>query len=105
MSDFTGKCHSRSPAHGIHQLRNHGRRRRATKPWTSNLGYGRALQDPALKAWRGRDENLTIGARAIALRARATAPRASEPVRKRSRATLFDADAVSYRVRPKHRKQ
>ena len=36
------------------------------KPWTISFSYGRALQDPALKAWHGRDENLTAGAQAIA---------------------------------------
>jgi len=41
-----------------------------TKPWTISFSYGRALQDPALKAWHGSDENLTEGARAITLRAR-----------------------------------
>jgi len=39
-------------------------------PWTISFSYGRALQDPALKAWHGRDENLTEGAQAIARRAR-----------------------------------
>ena len=40
------------------------------KPWAISFSYGRALQDPALKAWNGSDKNLTEGARAIALRAR-----------------------------------
>src|SRR3954453_23176100 len=40
------------------------------KPWTISFSYGRALQDPALKAWHGRDENLAKGAQAIARRAR-----------------------------------
>jgi fructose-bisphosphate aldolase class I len=40
------------------------------KPWTISFSYGRALQDPALKAWHGSDQNLTEGARAIAQRAR-----------------------------------
>ena len=29
-----------------------------TKPWKLRVSYGRALQDEALKAWRGKDENL-----------------------------------------------
>ena len=45
-------------------------RLRRRTPWTISFSYGRALQDPALKAWNGSDENLTQGARAIALRAR-----------------------------------
>jgi fructose-bisphosphate aldolase, class I len=40
------------------------------KPWTISFSYGRALQDPALKAWHGSDQNLKAGARAIAQRAR-----------------------------------
>ena len=36
------------------------------KPWTISFSYGRALQDPALKAWHGSDENLKAGAQAIA---------------------------------------
>ena len=28
------------------------------KPWKISFSYGRALQDPALEAWNGRDENL-----------------------------------------------
>ena len=40
------------------------------KPWTISFSYGRALQDPALKVWNGREENLTAGAQAIARRAR-----------------------------------
>jgi fructose-bisphosphate aldolase class I len=40
------------------------------KPWTISFSYGRALQDPALKAWHGSDENLKAGTQAIAQRAR-----------------------------------
>jgi len=39
------------------------------KPWKLSFSYGRALQDPALEAWRGRDENLTEGQRALYHRA------------------------------------
>jgi fructose-bisphosphate aldolase class I len=35
------------------------------KPWKLTFSYGRALQDPALEAWRGRDENLPAGQRAL----------------------------------------
>jgi hypothetical protein len=34
------------------------------------FSYGRALQDPALEAWNGRDENLVAGQRAFFQRAR-----------------------------------
>jgi fructose-bisphosphate aldolase class I len=30
-----------------------------SKPWPISFSYGCALQDPALEAWHGRDENLT----------------------------------------------
>lgn len=40
------------------------------KPWTISFSYGRALQDPALKAWHGQDANLAAPQQAIALRAR-----------------------------------
>jgi fructose-bisphosphate aldolase, class I len=31
------------------------------KPWKLSFSYGRALQDPALEAWQGREENLSAG--------------------------------------------
>ena len=40
------------------------------KPWKLSFSYGRALQDPALEAWHGRDENLKSGQQALAHRAR-----------------------------------
>jgi fructose-bisphosphate aldolase class I len=39
------------------------------KPWKISFSYGRALQDPALEAWHGRDENLTLGKQALSRRA------------------------------------
>ena len=41
-----------------------------SKPWKISFSYGRALQDPALEAWHGRDENLAAGQRALAHRVR-----------------------------------
>jgi fructose-bisphosphate aldolase class I len=41
------------------------------KPWRVSFSYGRALQDPALEAWHGRDENLTARQQAFFGRARA----------------------------------
>lgn len=41
-----------------------------TKPWKISFSYGRALQDHALEAWHGRDENLAAGRRALYQRAR-----------------------------------
>jgi fructose-bisphosphate aldolase class I len=40
------------------------------KPWRISFSYGRALQDHALEAWHGRDENLEAGRHALYLRAR-----------------------------------
>jgi fructose-bisphosphate aldolase class I len=40
------------------------------KPWKVSFSYGRALQDPALEAWHGRDENLAAGQEALYRRAR-----------------------------------
>ncbi len=40
------------------------------KPWKIGFSYGRALQDPALAAWRGGDENLKAGQEALSHRAR-----------------------------------
>jgi fructose-bisphosphate aldolase, class I len=39
------------------------------KPWKLRFSYGRALQDPALEAWHGRDENLAAGQQALYRRA------------------------------------
>jgi fructose-bisphosphate aldolase class I len=39
------------------------------KPWKISFSYGRALQDAAMAAWRGRDENLTAGQQAFYHRA------------------------------------
>jgi fructose-bisphosphate aldolase, class I len=35
------------------------------KPWKISFSYGRALQDPALEAWHGRDETLKTGQQAL----------------------------------------
>ena len=40
------------------------------KPWKLSFSYGRALQDAALEAWHGRDENLKAGQQAFYHRAR-----------------------------------
>jgi fructose-bisphosphate aldolase class I len=40
------------------------------RPWTISFSYGRALQDPALAAWRGRDENAGAAQQALYHRAR-----------------------------------
>lgn len=40
------------------------------KPWKISFSYGRALQDPALDAWHGRDENIKASQEALYHRAR-----------------------------------
>src|SRR5215472_10904502 len=40
------------------------------KPWKVSFSYGRALQDPALEAWHGRDENISAGQQDFYHRAR-----------------------------------
>jgi fructose-bisphosphate aldolase class I len=39
------------------------------KPWKLTFSYGRALQDEALRAWRGKNENLKAGQQAFYHRA------------------------------------
>lgn len=43
------------------------------KPWKLSCSYGRALQDQALEAWHGRDEDLAAGQRAFYRRAQCNA--------------------------------
>jgi fructose-bisphosphate aldolase class I len=45
-------------------------RLRGPKPWKLSFSYGRALQDPALEAWHGRNENVKAGQQAFYHRAR-----------------------------------
>jgi fructose-bisphosphate aldolase class I len=40
------------------------------KPWALSFSYGRALQDEALKAWHGKNENVSAGQRAFYHRAK-----------------------------------
>ena len=35
------------------------------KPWKLSFSYGRALQDPALEAWHGQDENMAAAQKAL----------------------------------------
>jgi fructose-bisphosphate aldolase class I len=42
-------------------------------PWRLTFSFGRALQDPAMKAWGGVPGNVAAGQRALALRARCNA--------------------------------
>jgi fructose-bisphosphate aldolase class I len=40
------------------------------KPWALSFSFGRALQDEALEAWRGRSENVQAAQRAFLHRAK-----------------------------------
>ena len=40
------------------------------KPWKLSFSYGRALQDEALQAWRGNNQNRQAGQKAYAHRAK-----------------------------------
>jgi fructose-bisphosphate aldolase, class I len=44
-------------------------RQQGPKPWRVTFSYGRALQDPALEAWAGRDDNLKAAEHALYRRA------------------------------------
>jgi fructose-bisphosphate aldolase class I len=39
-------------------------------PWPLSFSYGRALQDEAIKAWRGKTENVAAAQKAFANRAK-----------------------------------
>ena len=39
-------------------------------PWQLTFSYGRALQDEALKAWGGKNENVAAGQKAFIRRAK-----------------------------------
>ena len=41
-----------------------------SKPWNLSFSYGRALQQPALKAWQGKDENISRAQEAFLKRAK-----------------------------------
>ncbi len=51
-------------------MHSRGNQLRTSKPWKLSFSYGRALQGPALEAWRGRDENLVLAQAAFYHRAR-----------------------------------
>ncbi|MGH7219495.1 MAG: class I fructose-bisphosphate aldolase, partial [Nitrospiraceae bacterium] len=41
-----------------------------SKPWKISFSYGRALQDPAMEAWRGKQQNLKAAQQAFYHRAK-----------------------------------
>jgi fructose-bisphosphate aldolase class I len=42
----------------------------ANLPWRLTFSYGRALQDPAMRAWAGQSARVEVGQRALLQRAR-----------------------------------
>lgn len=41
------------------------------RPWFLSFSFGRALQNSAIKAWAGKDENIKAGQEAFLVRAKA----------------------------------
>ena len=41
------------------------------RPWALTFSFGRALQNSAIKAWNGKDENVEAGQKAFLTRAKA----------------------------------
>ena len=41
------------------------------RPWFLSFSFGRALQNSAIKAWQGQDENCKAGQEALLIRAKA----------------------------------
>jgi fructose-bisphosphate aldolase class I len=81
MAESTLTCNRRSAAAGIAQetggqadelasarLNAMNRRSRAGVPWA--VGFGRAIQQPALEIWHGEDANVTAAQEALRHRAR-----------------------------------
>jgi fructose-bisphosphate aldolase class I len=64
-----------------------------SKPWTISFSYGRALQDPALEAWHGQDENLDAGRQALYQRARCNGSACLGTYTNESEGTLVAGDA------------
>jgi fructose-bisphosphate aldolase class I len=68
-----------------------------SKPWTITFSYGRALQDPALEAWHGRDENLEAGQQALCHRARCNGAASSGAYTDQMEAELAGAGSSGHR--------
>ncbi|MBI2337809.1 fructose-bisphosphate aldolase, partial [Candidatus Daviesbacteria bacterium] len=53
----------------------------AGNPWQLSYSYGRALQDEALKAWAGKEENVDLAQKAFLERSqKVSAARSIKPV-------------------------
>ena len=64
-----------------------------SKPWAISFSFGRALQDDALHAWRGREDGVHEGRQAYAQRARLNNAAALGKYTDESEETLFTAGA------------
>jgi fructose-bisphosphate aldolase class I len=69
----------------------------AAKPWRITFSYGRALQDPALEAWAGRDKNLAAGQQALYRRARSNGAASLGEYTDEMEATSASADDPPHR--------
>ena len=67
------------------------------KPWKISFSYGRALQDHALEAWHGRDENLAAGRQALYQRARCNSAASLGKYRDEMEATPVGAPSPPHR--------
>jgi fructose-bisphosphate aldolase class I len=67
------------------------------RPWKLSFSYGRALQDPALEAWQGRDENLAAGRQALHRRASLNGAASVGKYRDEMEAALQGADDPPHR--------
>jgi fructose-bisphosphate aldolase class I len=67
------------------------------KPWTISFSYGRALQDPALEAWHGREANLDAGRQALYHRARCNGAACRGTYTDEMDAEASDTDSPSHR--------
>ncbi|HSZ51760.1 MAG TPA: class I fructose-bisphosphate aldolase [Caulobacteraceae bacterium] len=67
------------------------------KPWAISFSFGRALQDDALTAWRGREEGVAAGRQAFVQRARFNCAAALGKYTDESEDTLFTARASAPR--------
>jgi fructose-bisphosphate aldolase class I len=67
------------------------------KPWKISFSFGRALQDPALEAWHGKDVNLAAGQRALYLRANSNGAASLGKYSDEMEATSSSADEPAHR--------
>jgi len=69
----------------------------APRPWTLSFSYGRALQDAALEAWRGRQDNLKSGQQALSHRARCNSAASCGTYRDEMEATSAGLGGAAHR--------